>query len=65
MIWEGNLVGGAAFAYSAVYNGLFLLPDTLIAVVCAILILSNKAFNAFMTKSFYAIENPNTRAKND
>ena len=64
-VWQGDLVGWAAFSYSAVYNGLFLLPDTLIAVVCALFILSNKAFNSFMAKSFYAIQNTNTRAKNN
>ena len=63
--WQGDLVGWAAFSYSAVYNGLFLLPDTLIAAACALFILSNKAFNAFMAKSFYAIQNSDTRAKND
>ena len=65
MVWQGDLVGWASFSYSAVYNGLFLVPDTLIAVLCAIFILSNKAFNTFMAKSFYAIENTNTRAKHN
>jgi thiamine transporter ThiT len=55
MIWQGDLVGIAAWTYAFVYNILFLGPDTVIALVCAIILLRSRAFVS-------ALENPRTRA---
>lgn len=52
LMWSGNLSGtAAAWGYSATYNLLFLLPDTLIAVAAGVALLASKNFNNFMAKS--------------
>lgn len=65
MIWQGDLVGFAALGYSFTYNILFLLPDTLISVAVAVVLLCNKAFNAFMASSFNGKNKADGSAKND
>lgn len=65
MIWHGDLAGFAALGYSFTYNILFLLPDTLIAVAVAVILLANKAFNAFMASSFNGKNKADRSAKND
>lgn len=65
MVWQGDLSGWVAIGYSMAYNALFLVPDTLIAMIAAIAVLANKAFNGFMAKSFYAKNNADSRTIND
>lgn len=42
-IFQGDLVGFTAFLYSLCYNLAYLVPDTLVAVVVAIILLSSKS----------------------
>ena len=65
MIWQGALAGWAAVSYSLVYNIIYLLPDTVIAAGLSVVLLSNKAFNAFMAKSFHAKKNADGSAENN
>ncbi len=65
LAWHGDLVGTAAWGYSATYNFLFLGPDTAIAIIAAVLLLSSKAFNAFMASSCHALKNPDAAHKDD
>ncbi len=65
MIWQGDLSGWVAIGYSMAYNALFLVPDTLIAMIVAVAVLANKAFNGFMAKSFHAKNNADSRTIND
>ncbi len=62
LIWSGALTGAAAWGYSATYNLLFLLPDTLIAAAAGTALLSSRAFNSFMASKIYAA--PVTAARN-
>ncbi len=48
LVWNGDLVGVTAWAYSLTYNALFLIPDTAIAVVASIFLLSSRSFNSLM-----------------
>lgn len=63
--WEGAFWQDHLWAYSFAYNGVFLIPDTLITVAAALGVLSSKAFNRFMATSANALQNPDTAAKND
>ena len=65
MIWHGDLAGFAALGYSLTYNVLFLLPDTLIAVAVAAVLLCNKAFNAIVASTFNGKNKADGSAKND
>ncbi|MCI9518759.1 MAG: hypothetical protein HFK08_05805 [Clostridia bacterium] len=65
LIWSGNLAGAAAWGYSATYNIIFLLPDTLIAVAAGAAILSSKTFNAFMASSCHALKNADAAHKDN
>lgn len=65
MIWHGDLAGWAAVSYSLVYNIIYLLPDTLIAAGLSVVLLANKAFNAFMAKSFHAQKHSDTGTENN
>ena len=58
-------VGAAAWGYSITYNTLFLVPDTAIALAAGILLLSSKAFNAFMAASGNALKDPDAAHKDD
>lgn len=49
--WQQHLV-----VYSFAYNGVFFIPDTLIALGAAIGVLSSKSFNSFMATSAGAAE---------
>ncbi|MBO5224003.1 MAG: energy-coupled thiamine transporter ThiT [Clostridia bacterium] len=44
-VFEGDLVGWASFAYSLTYNLAYLLPDTVVAGVVAVFLLSSKGIN--------------------
>lgn len=48
MSWNGDLSGMAAWSYSLVYNGLFFVPDTLVAIIASLCLLASKSFNTFM-----------------
>ena len=65
MGWVGDLTGATAWAYSTTYNALFLVPDTAIALAAGIFLLASKAFNRFMASSANALQNSDSRAKND
>lgn len=65
MIWDGDLTGWAAWSYSIVYNGLFFIPDTLIAALAGLWVLASKSFNAFMATKANTLQNTDTAAKND
>ncbi len=65
LIWSGDLVGAAAWGYSATYNIIFLLPDTLIALAAGTAILSSKTFNTFMASSSHALKNSDAAHKNN
>ncbi|MCL1944446.1 MAG: energy-coupled thiamine transporter ThiT [Firmicutes bacterium] len=43
-IWHGDLVGWAAWGYSLTYNIVYLVPDTILVVVAAAIVLSSSAF---------------------
>ena len=60
-----DLAGFAALGYSLTYNVLFLLPDTLIAVAVAAVLLCNKAFNAIVASTFNGKNKADGSAKND
>lgn len=64
MIWSGELSGIMAWTYSITYNGLFLIPDTLIAVIAGIFVLNSKSFNKFMVSSL-ADANANAMLSNN
>ena len=49
-IFSGDLVGFTSFLYSLCYNLAYLLPDTLVAVVVAILLFSSKSVNKEIAK---------------
>ena len=65
MGWVGDLTGAAAWGYSFTYNALFLVPDTVIALVAGTFLLASKAFNRFMASSRNTLQNTDTRAKDD
>ncbi len=56
--------GWGAWPYSLVYN-LFSVIDAVIAIAVGFALLSNKAFNTFMTKSFNGLQNSTRTQEND
>ena len=56
--------GWGAWPYSLVYN-LFTIIDAVIALLVGFALLSNKAFNAFMAKSFNGQQNTASAKEND
>ncbi|MDR0426535.1 MAG: energy-coupled thiamine transporter ThiT [Clostridiales bacterium] len=64
-VWQGDVLGMAAFWYSLTYNVLYLVPDTAIALALGVAVLMNKAFNAFMAKTVYTKQNADARAKDE
>jgi len=65
MSWNGDLSGIAAWTYSLVYNGLFFVPDTLIAIGASLCLLASKSFNTFMSSKRNTLKNTDTATKND
>jgi len=65
MHWNGDLSGVAAWSYSAVYNGLFFVPDTLVAIIASICLLASKSFNTFMASKRNTLQNTNASAKDN
>lgn len=65
MGWSGNLSGAAAWGYSITYNSLFLVPDTIIALIAAVCLLASKMFNRFMAASTNALQNADAAHKDD
>ena len=57
-------VGWGAWPYSFAYNS-FALVDAIIAVGVGAALFTNKAFNAFMAKSFNAVQKSDSTTKND
>ncbi len=65
MSWSGDLNGTAAWTYSLVYNALYLVPDTLVAVAASLCLLSSRSFNTFMAPKGNYLKNTEIYVKDE